>query len=116
MIDTKEPNKASVSAFFLSAALTPAPPPDALEAITGGGVEATLPLRTGVALLDATLDAGGGVDGGLEMLSITERSRASAFDALLGFRDTVFSATTELGPGLGLEFCSGGVARAKSGW
>ena len=68
----------------------------------------------GVVLLSAALGAGGGVDNGLEILFITARRRASAFDTLLGFRG-VFSTATEWGPGLGLKLRSGGVVRAKMG-
>ena len=116
MIDPKEPNKASVRAFFLSAALTAIPPPGAAEIdAAGGGVDGPLPSGTGVVLLDAAFGAGGGVDDGLEILFITERRRASAFDTLLGFRGVVFSTATEWGPGLGLELRSGGVPWAKMG-
>jgi hypothetical protein len=114
LIDPKEPNKASVRAFFLSAKPTPTPPPNVADMTARGGLEATLPSWTGVVLVGAVFEPGGGVDDGLEMLSITERRRASVFDALLGFRAAFFSATAEWG--VGLELCSGGVARARSGW
>ena len=102
-------------AFFLSAAVTAIPPPGAADIdVAVGGVDGPLPSGTGVVLLDAAFGAGGGVDDGLEILFITERRRASAFDTLLGFRD-VFSTATEWGPGLGLELRSGGVPWAKMG-
>ena len=116
MIDPKEPNNASVRAFFLSAALTAIPPPGATEIDAArGGVDGPLASGTGVVLLDGALGAGGGVDDGLEILFITEQRRASAFNTLLGFRGVVFSTATEWVPGLGLELCSGGVVRAKMG-
>ena len=65
MMDPKEPNKASMRAFVVSAALAAVPSPSVAEIdAAGGGVDGPLPSETGIAVLQAAFGAGGGVDGG----------------------------------------------------
>lgn len=97
LIEPSVPNRASVRAFFLSLCMV-ADGAGVVGADGGLGDDegSTMPANP----LEG-LPAGGGVEDGLEILSITERSKASALIALLGFLDMVFSVGAELEPAFG---------------
>lgn len=97
LIEPSVPKRASVKAFFLSLCMVA----DGAGVVGADGGLGDDEGSTAPANPLEGLPAGGGVEDGLEILSITERSRASALIALLGFRDIVFSIGAELGTALG---------------